>query len=365
MHLFAAGSNAQGQLATGDDKDAHEFTPCKFLVAGKEVVEVPGSVIKVVAGANHSIALLEDPVTLERSLWGAGDGSKGQLGPRIRHSTGPYRVYHSLNISLPNENCSPEDVCAAWETSFVRVHDGTTGRDYIFSFGSNDQGLLGVASGITPLDVNIVNFTLTGYEETEVAFFTAGPRTAYAIVKDLRVAPAKKVLVGWGASKHGQLAITSGDLDAPQVKYSVSTMVPQAIELPRDEHVEHVAGGFQHAVILTSSGRLLGLGSNKKRQLGISTSVGSEEGRRLSIGATWNSSFVLDESRQTFFACGSNDHGQLGGVLDSQLLAMVSLLEGFVVDLWVCGSEHVLVLARSVQFPHRNILYGIWYDTSY
>ena len=357
MHLFAAGSNAKGQLATGDDKDAHEFKPCKFLVGGKAEVVAPGSVIKVVAGANHSIALLEDPATLERSLWGAGDGSKGQLGPQIRHSTEPHYAYHPLDISLPNETCSIEDVCAAWETSFVRVHGRTTYRDYILSFGSNEQGLLGVAPGITPLDVNNVNFPFTGYE---VAFFTTGPRTAYAIMKDLRVAQAKRVLVGWGASRHGQLAITSGGLDTTQATHSVATTVPRVIDLPQDEDVEFVAGGFQHALILTTSGRLLGLGSNKKGQLGVCTSVSLEEGGPLSIGATWNASFVLDESRRTFIACGSNNHGQLGGVLDSRLLATVSLPEGFVVDLWVCGSEHVLVLARSVRIPYGNIVYELW-----
>jgi alpha-tubulin suppressor-like RCC1 family protein len=131
-------------------------------------------------------------------------------------------------------------------------------------------------------------------------------------------------------------------------------MIPQVIELPRDEDVESVAAGFQHALILTTLGRLLGLGSNNKRQLGVSASIGSEQSKPFSIGATWNSSFVLDESRRTFFACGSNNHGQLGGVLEGQLSAIVSLLEGFVVDSWVCGSEHVLVLTRSVCISHGN-----------
>jgi len=351
MRLFAAGSNAKGQLATGDDEDAHEFKSCKFLHAGKEEMEAPGSIIKVVAGANHSIALLEDLSTLERSLWGAGDGSKGQLGPRIRHSTGPFHVYHSLDIPLPNEKCSVEDVCAAWETSFVRVRDGTTYRDYMLSFGSNDHGLLGAAPGITPLDLNTVNFNFPGYEGMEVALVTAGPRTAYAIMNDLRIEQAKKVLVAWGASRHGQLTITSGGPATTQPKHPVSTTAPQVIEVPQNKDVESIAGGFQHTLILTTSGQLLGLGSNNKGQLGVSTSVNSQAGKPHSIGATWNSSFVLDESQRTFFACGSNNHGQLGGVLNPQSLATISLPEGLMVDSWVCGSEHVLVLARSARIP--------------
>jgi protein ATS1 len=350
MRLFAAGSNAKGQLATGDDEDAHRFRPCKFLVAGKEVEEVPGNnIVKVVAGANHSIALLENPATLQRSLWGAGDGSNGQLGPRIRHSTGPHHVYHPLDIPLPNEKVLNRDVCAAWETSFIRVRDGTTHSDYILSFGSNDHGVLGVAPGVTPLDVNTVDFTSTEYEGTEVVLFTTGARTAYAVMKDLRVAQARRILVGWGASRHGQMTVTSGGPDTTQAKHPISTPIPQVIELPQDDEVESIAGGFQHALILTTSGRLLGLGSNKKGQLDVSTSVIPEVGNPSSIGATWNSSFILDESRRTFFACGSNNHGQLGGVLDHQSLATVSLPDGFVVDSWVCGSEHVLVLARSVR----------------
>ena len=350
MRLFAAGSNAKGQLATGDDEDAHSFRLCKFLVAGKEVVDVPGNIIvKVVAGANHSIALLENPATLQRSLWGAGDGSNGQLGPRFRHSSEPHNVYHPLDIPLPNDQCEIRDVCAAWETSFIRVRDGTTHIDYILSFGSNDHGLLGLAPGVDPLDVNTVDFTSMGYEGKEVALLTTGTRTAYALMKDLRVAQTRNVLVGWGASRRNQLTVTSGGPTTTHNKHPVSTTIPQEIQLPEDSEIESIAAGFQHALVLTTSGRLLGLGSNNKGQLGVSTSVIPEVGNPSSIGATWNSSFILDESRRTFLACGSNNHGQLGGVLDPRSLVTVSLPDGFVVDSWVCGSEHVLVLARSVS----------------
>lgn len=349
MRLFAAGSNAKGQLATGDDEDAHRFKPCKFQFAGKEVVEVPGNIVKVVAGANHSIALLENPATFRRSLWAAGDGSNGQLGPRIRHSSEPQHVYHPLDIPLPNEKCSIIDVCAAWETSFIHTRDETTHNDYILSFGSNHHGILGVAPGFNPLDVNTVYFTSTGYERTEVALFITGPRTVYAVMKDLRVAQARRVLVGWGASRHSQMSVTSGGPNTTQSKHPVSTAIPQAIELPQDTEVESIAGGFQHALILTTSGRLLGLGSNNKGQLDVSTSVIPEAGNPSSIGATWNSSFVLDESRRNFFACGSNNHGQLGGVSGPHHLVTVSLPDDFVVESWVCGSEHVLVLVRSVR----------------
>ena len=351
MRLLAAGSNAKGQLATGDDEDAYEFKPCKFLIAGNEMEEAPGNIVRVVAGANHSIALLEDPATSRRSLWGAGDGSKGQLGPQIQSSTEPHHVYHPLHIPLPNERCSVEDLCAAWETSFIRVRDRNIRRVYMLSFGSNDHGLLGVAPSITPLDVNAVDFTCTGYEGTEIALSTTGPRTAYAVIDGYHVAPTSGVLVGWGASRHGQLTVTSGSPEKTQVKHPVSTLLPQVIELPQDENVESITGGLQHALILTTSGRLLGLGSNSKGQLGVSTSVRSEAGKPLSIGATWNSSFVLDESQRTFFTSGSNNHGQLGGVSDPRSLATVSLPEGFVADSWVCGSEHVLVLARRVHVP--------------
>jgi protein ATS1 len=363
MHLFAAGSNAKGQLATGDDEDAHEFKPCKFFIAGKAVMEAPGSIVKVVAGANHSIALLEDPAYLGRSLWGAGDGSKGQLGPQFRRSTGSYHVYHPLDIPLPNEKCSVQDACAAWETSFVRVRDGTTHRDYILSFGSNDHGLLGVAPGITPHDVNTVNLpTSTGCEGTKVALFATGPRNAYAVINNLPVTPSTTVLVGWGASRHGQLTVTSGSTDTTQPKHPASTSTPQLIDLPQDMDIESITGGFQHALALTTVGRLLGLGSNNKGQLNLSNLASSETGKPLSIGSTWNSSFILDESRRSFVACGSNNHGQLGGVVDSQSLVTVSLPERFVVDLWVCGSEHVLVLARSVR-AHLciKLLYCLWH----
>jgi len=166
------------------------------------------------------------------------------------------------------------------------------------------------------------------------------------------------VLVGWGASRHGQLTVTSGSTDTTQPKHPASTSTPQLIDLPQDMDIESITGGFQHALALTTVGRLLGLGSNNKGQLNLSNLASSETGKPLSIGSTWNSSFILDESRRSFVACGSNNHGQLGGVVDSQSLVTVSLPERFVVDLWVCGSEHVLVLARNAGHEQKLLGWG-------
>ncbi len=65
----------------------------------------------------------------------------------------------------------------------------------------------------------------------------------------------------------------------------MSTTISQEIQLPQDSEIA-IAAGFQHALILTTSGRLLGLGSNNKGQLGVSTSVILEAGNPSSIGAT-------------------------------------------------------------------------------
>jgi len=161
---------------------------------------------------------------LQRSLWGAGDGSNSQLGPRFQHSPELRGVYHPLDIPLPNEQCPIRYVCAVWETSFICVRDGTTHRGYILSFGCNDHGILGFPSGVDPLDVKTVDFSSTGYERTEVALFITGARTAYAVTKDLRVAQTRRVLVSWGASRHNQMTMSPLDAETqtPRVHHNFS-----------------------------------------------------------------------------------------------------------------------------------------------
>ena len=88
IHLYAAGSNAQGQLGTTNCDDAHTFSPCAF--AGSPPGELPPgteSIVHVAGGGNHTLALLSrraSPDSPPRTeLWGCGDGSKGQLGPYL------------------------------------------------------------------------------------------------------------------------------------------------------------------------------------------------------------------------------------------------------------------------------------------
>ena len=81
LSLLSAGSNARGQLATGDVEDAHTFTPCNFVDCTPGTLpEAAASVLQIACGANHTLVLLSRKEG-GTELWGCGDGSKGQLGP--------------------------------------------------------------------------------------------------------------------------------------------------------------------------------------------------------------------------------------------------------------------------------------------
>lgn len=357
LGLYSAGSNARGQLATGDTEDAHTFSPCRFR--GSPPGHLPDgttAVLDVACGANHTLALLSRDGT--REVWGCGDGRRGQLGPAHVGEDGS--AFWPLDLRGEGlDGYVPRVVAAGWETSYV-VLSSPGGSDVLISLGADDFGNLGVGGckGATAAVQSIHRVPLLGAlsnlpegEKTlTVRSLNAGPHHVVAAVSlTMADGATTEALVGWGTARHGQLRdATSGTHKASPTQTS-----PRVIHLDGERSalgtVSHYALGNQHTVFLHSSGKVSGIGSNRKHQIELLETV--EDAR--DVACTWNGTYVLtrDGSGDGIVATGSNNHGQLGRatVGTSVTLGRVDFPPSM--DPWrilklACGSEHVLCLVE-------------------
>ncbi|CAG7849356.1 SubName: Full=Uncharacterized protein {ECO:0000313/EMBL:CCA78072.1} [Serendipita indica DSM 11827] len=344
--LWAAGSNARGQLASGDDEDSHSFRLARFSVDEKEQETVPGAMVsKVACGANHSLVLVAKNGS-KPALWGVGDGSMGQLGPGLSSST----VFRPIQLGETNLIDDIISIQAAWETSFV-VQRGSK-VDQILVFGSNDFGLHGTgdvthSSSSLSHHVGIVALSHLFSHKVptlRVVHLATGPRNAFAVLEYDTPVGLMQMLVGWGAARHGQLEIHNHNTS--------SRRGPRQVALPlrittwtRPTSVVDISVGSQHAIVLTSDGELLQLGSDGKSQLPGTMDFSSI----IRIGCTWNNTFVqrgVSASEVIITSYGKSAHGQAGRGEDKETAGHVYLPPFLEIRQLVCGSEHVLVRAQ-------------------
>ena len=351
LTLLAAGSNACGQLATGTLDDAHHFTPCVFGDSPPGVFpQNTQSVLKLVSGSNHSLILLRTTVPggsdkPRNELWGAGDGSKGQLGPSWRNGTSlSTSVFHPID-QVP-DGYEITSIAAAWETSYVTVsQDGRD--DVLMSMGADDFGDLGVGGAkgqgkgkerlihvvdlISPIG-SITRGTL------RISELVAGPHHVVACLDYVDLSGhAVQKLVGWGASRQGQLGIVSRAVTSP-------LEIPLHQPRPR---VTQIALGNQHTVLRHLDGSVTALGSDKKGQLSNISSLQAV----TAVQCTWNGSIAVIANDCTLLvsSSGVNDAGQLGRTNGAPGFASVDLhLDGKLLETIACGSEHTLVVLTPV-----------------
>ncbi|RPD82703.1 RCC1/BLIP-II [Lentinus tigrinus ALCF2SS1-7] len=363
ISLLAAGSNARGQLATGDTEDAHQFCPCIFI--GNSAGVLPNriaAVEQIACGSNHTLALLrtDDGKT---ELWGCGDGSKGQLGPSyVAHthkaSDDARAVFRPLDLSSEVAGVGPLDgftvrlIAAGWETSYVALSHSDRG-DVLLSMGANDFGNLGVGactSARSNQSVHVVDLSsVLPFDEVrpgailKILSLSAGPH--HTIVRVSFAFPdgsSRTFLAGWGTSRHGQLGPILNEAN----RSNLSTSSPHPIPADDPDDIMAISLGNQHTVCLRSSGHLHALGSNRKEQLsGIEALGGMKQ-----IDCTWNGTYALLDTGEVV-ATGSNTHCQLGrgagtherhgGLAPVQFPFVLSPGQ---VSYLICGSEHVLCI---------------------
>ncbi|KAG8219322.1 regulator of chromosome condensation 1/beta-lactamase-inhibitor protein II [Butyriboletus roseoflavus] len=379
--LLTAGSNAKGQLGIGSYDDAHTFAPCQFAECKpNQLPEFTSSIAHIACGANHTVLLLEH-LDGSTTLWGTGDGRGGQLGPEYRREEpdpAPWTIFHKLVLPQSASNsyasCGYTYKCiaTAWETTYVVL--SCPGRsDVLLSMGSNDFGVLGVGEGmggdgLVPGEPRLVDLDHIFPDDSGrhaqprticVQSLHAGPRHVVARLvvasSDGSSSYSQTVLVGWGASRHGQLGQNGG------VRF-VARPTPLPINIHEDPMVA-CALGNQHTVVLHESGRISALGSNKQGQI---PSFKSQK-RICRLGCTWNGTYmqaVDGDKHGCMLSTGNNAQGQLGRGYavesTSTVNATVSLPVDRAISSFACGSEHVLVAMSSSAQEGDSVLGWGW-----
>lgn len=375
--LLAAGSNARGQLGTGSTDDAHSFTPCVFEDHGLQLPTNTARILGLASGSSHTVILLQSKDG-DVQLWGAGDGSKGQLGPDrnapMEASKDEPFVFRPLSMpfgELFQQRRLPYTcrlVAAAWETTYLVL--SCPGRpDVLISMGSHDFGALGGGENLNAANkARIVNLASALDEKAgakppnsilTIESLQAGPRHVVVELQTRTVdgATLSSVLVGWGSSRQGQLG-----------QKTKAAVISRPALIPIDvasDPMRCCALGNEHTVVLHESNRISVLGSNRKDQLdGLSLLQMPIE----RIGCTWNGTYVHTRERMQdlLLATGSNAKGQLGrtnsAVSNSNTIGIVKLpIEPttHIIKL-ACGSEHVLVLTSPSRDMGKGISNSVW-----
>ncbi|KAF8330393.1 regulator of chromosome condensation 1/beta-lactamase-inhibitor protein II [Cantharellus anzutake] len=388
MTLLAAGSNAKGQLASGDAFDRPRFSPCVF-----EGTHFPGpaEVLQVAGGANHTLVLCRrssDPPT-KTTLWGCGDGSKGQL-ISIRSS----HTFRPLDLTkLGAKGYIATAVAACWEASFIVFTPKQEGSrqkssDLIFSFGSNDFGDRGVPKpaqavpSSVPLEPAIKG---TGLKVTfpivyRILMISSGPHHVLVVVLVTTVdGLEQEVVLGWGASRHGQLELElmsdkARDILQKSNKAQPFAQTPRSILLlPHQRRVVSMSAGQQHSIVVDNEGNVYAGGSNRKFQLASIHSIPDI----TSLECTWNGTYFVSRGNSSWrvYSTGSGVKGQLGH-RQSQPTTSASIMPSVPYTSSVpqevaflfqhtstkliglaCGSEHVLALIED-ESDHSNSVFG-------
>jgi protein ATS1 len=402
LRVLAAGSNAHGQLANETFDDSHVFRPCVFASDYTAAPKLSGHrVLSIACGANHTLLLVElghpsgqshQPV---RQLWGCGDGLKGQLGPSCLQGVSQScssSVFRRLDqnilgaASIDEEKYVIHAVAAAWESTFIALrpkHDAPAhSRDMVITMGNNDHGDLG--TGLSPIElkysheprrVALEEMLDTAYPKILTGFriddITAGLHHVIATLHLFLQTGEEDIVVGWGASRHEQLGSSLSQVPSKLDKSKV-TRLSQFTSLPRilpafqrtpghniADPVVTYALGSHHSVFLHHSGRITGLGSNKKGQL---AGLRDPSGSVRDVRCTWNGTYLTlqsaneqtdqDHVQWEIQATGAGDKGQLGhssAISESSTSGTRPIQFPFhpntrrLVDM-ACGSEHVLVL---------------------
>jgi protein ATS1 len=370
LHLLTAGSNAQGQLATGTLEDSLTFSTANFH--GCDTERVPDTTVEIVdlaSGANHTLLLLsqQEPVSkiVSNVLYGSGNGERGQLGPSIARNglTAIFSRIDLLSVAPELEGYTYQAISAAWETSYIVLsHD--TRSDILISMGANDFGDLGVKDDAQPIACNEEVYRVqlghllidgTSLESCHVRFeqIRSGPHHIVAVIRvTVPDDKTRSLTIGWGAARHGQLG---GHAKIRQFD------IPQILSLDSDDDpIVDIGVGNHHTVLRHLSGRINVYGSSRKAQWNdVIVSLQHVE----SIGCTWHGTYILcrEEDETYIMATGSNTHSQLGLLSNyTRPTLLTNFLEGkeFRSPRITCGSEHVLLWDSTTDL--QDDCRGVW-----
>ncbi|KAI8592143.1 regulator of chromosome condensation 1/beta-lactamase-inhibitor protein II [Geranomyces variabilis] len=305
MSLWACGSNAHGQLASGSQDDAHVPVLCIFASSSSSPSPLSDDwPIAIAGGANHTVL-----ATAAGVVYSAGHNSAGQLGlPNVDID------HTAFSQVAPDFLPAALSVACGWDHTVVLTRTGT-----VWLFGSNSHGQLGIpaVTSQTPMPTLVAGLK-------DVSAISCGLRSTIAVTRSGAV-------YAWGSNRHGEL-IASGptNIDTP-------TLVT---DLPAP--VRSVACGFSHVVYVLTDGRVETRGRNRHGQLGGAGLTVADPAAAACFSG-WSFSGAVNTEKGSVHTWGRNDHGQLahGGEAASAAGApALSVLPPM--RQIACGSEHAL-----------------------
>ncbi len=227
------------------------------------------SVSTIAVGENHSLVIKSD-----KSLWGAGDNTKGQLGLGIEtgESEGA-KIMEKVVFAEAND-----------DVSFAIDQNGA-----LYGWGDNSKG-----------QIDPDNYDTYIYEPLKimdgVADVAAGNEHTLVLKNDGQV-------IGWGGNEYGELGFTSNSR-----KNSETTIKDNAAD---------IAAGNGFSLIVTKAGEVFSCGNNDNGQLGNGGYRDSSElekvidsGAVMADAGNYHSVILMSDG--TVKASGSNGYGQLG-----------------------------------------------------
>ncbi|BDR53131.1 hypothetical protein KIM372_10380 [Bombiscardovia nodaiensis] len=240
------------------------------------------------SGGSHTLAISTDGKTY---AWGA--NTNGQLGD-----------------TTTNTHTTPSLVSMPAGVRFTRVIAGPTSSFALdtlgrwWAWGNNQYGQLGNGTSISTAPYAQTTPVLVGVP-AGVTFARIYPGLDFTLAVTIT-----NTIYTWGNNTSGQLGNSDPTL-SPQADPALVSLL--------GETVSQASVGAQHALILTTSGRLYTWGANQYGQLGngntsnqvAPTIVTPPTSGFTSINAGAYSSYALNTAHRPY-AWGNNTHGQLG-----------------------------------------------------
>lgn len=275
----------------------------------------------VISGATHTVYLRSSDAT----VWAWGNNSNGQLG---NGNTTPSKIPAQIS-SLSG---LVTDLVAGNEYTVALKNDGT-----VWAWGKNSNGQLGN------------NSATDNYNPVQVSGTSGLPW-----VIDIAAGSAHTVALDifgtvwtWGSNSYGQLGNNSTTNSPIPVSLSTYLFVP----------VIAIAAGYDHTVVLDSSGTVWTWGHNNNGQLGNNTVTDSLipvslntylPATVIAIAAGYEDTVAVD-SVGTVWTWGYNAYGQLGNnsIVNSPIPVSLSTYLPATVTAVAAGTDHTVALDSS------------------
>ena len=343
--IWACGCNSSGQLGVGDTERRLVLTP--ILLESAEVGLMPNEQIVQIVAAHKSTFVLS---SIGR-VWACGNNHDGQLGvgditPRLTLT----RVA-DFGRMMPGEKIV--EIVMNKSCTVVR-----SSNDRMWACGDHEFAQLGVGDMephlvLTPILIEGMDFERI-----------PGERTAQ-LVMGLSHTIVRRSTGGLWVCGNNQ----EGQLGAGHATHCLVLTRVADFGLMPNEQIIQIAAGDGHTVILSSRGRVWACGFNKFGQLGVGdrasrfvltpvADVRLMPGEQIvQIAALAQSTIVLSSIGRVW-ACGLNEHGQLG-VGNAAPHLVLSVVGHLTHPAWM--PEHAVAVIdrdpQAVALPTRDIAY--------